>query len=449
VASLFLSHAGEDREEALALKRALEAGGRHRVFLSSDPETGIAPGAEWEQSVYEALERADAVVALWSPRSEASKWCFAEITHARARKLAVFPVLWQTRSLPTPLVGVQATRHEGDVAAAAADLERGIAGVRRRARMPRLGLLLAVLLVAAGAIAYVVVTAGATRHALVTASSTPSATLLLDGKAVGTTPVAAYRVEPGEHELKLEHPRFHPFVRRVQLGAGGTFELDRPLRALDPGDPEALKAVALASGLELSAVEAVRAGGEPPALLVVFPRGAAREPPSQLLLWGDGSAPTHTLKVERFETDAAPSLLWETSVGRTTGESTLPVPPEVASKLPPGSRWRVRVLSARGSELSVATGSVLDAETRRALEDRLGHLGAGREPDDLLPEFLRADLLIQQGLFADAHALVERLSVALGPRREVGRLMLVLLDRAGLADLPVYEEWLARYEQGR
>lgn len=456
MASVFLSHADEDRVEALTLKRALEASGRHRVFLSGDPETGIVAGATWERSVYDALGRAEAAVVLWSPRSAESKWCFAEITQARALGKPVLPVLWQTDDLPLPLSTVQATRHKGDWAAVAAELERGLTAAASDrgvpARSPRFSRRRAaalLLLAVAGGTAFALLHSREERPAFVTASSVPSATLSLDGVAVGPTPVAGHRVRPGEHELRLEHPRFHPYARRIRLEEGSTFEVDRPLRALDPADPEALREVARASGLEVSPVGTARAGGDPPAVLVVFPRGASREGPTQVTLRGDASVTECVLRLERLADRAAPTLLWESRVSPVSGDRTLAIPADVSAALGSGSRWRLSAVSPRGTELSAAQGAVLPTAERASLEARLARLGAGREADDLLPDLLRADLLVQSGLFVEAHALLERLAAALGPRREVARLMLVLLDRAGLAALPAFDEWLTRYEQGR
>ena len=67
--------------------------GFRSLFLDSDPESGIKAGVDWERDLYRNLKMAGAVVVLCSPDSIASRWCFAEITQAKALGKALFPIV--------------------------------------------------------------------------------------------------------------------------------------------------------------------------------------------------------------------------------------------------------------------------------------------------------------------------------------------------------------------
>lgn len=67
--------------------------GFQSVFLDLDPVRGIPVGADWERTLYERIDRCDAVVIVLSPNWVASKWCFVEFAQARALGKTIFPVL--------------------------------------------------------------------------------------------------------------------------------------------------------------------------------------------------------------------------------------------------------------------------------------------------------------------------------------------------------------------
>ncbi len=77
--------------------------------------------------------------------------------------------------------------------------------------------------------------------------SEPSrASVSLDGKDVGATPLVALPVKPGGHDLRVEHAGFRPWVRKVNASLGETVQVTVHLDRLD--DPKAQK-------------EALRTGG--------------------------------------------------------------------------------------------------------------------------------------------------------------------------------------------
>jgi WD40 repeat protein len=92
MASLFISHSGQDRVAAQRVHQWLRNVGYQALFLDFDPSDGIPAGRRWEAELYAQLRRADAVVFLASDNSVASKWCFAELSLARSMGHPVFPL---------------------------------------------------------------------------------------------------------------------------------------------------------------------------------------------------------------------------------------------------------------------------------------------------------------------------------------------------------------------
>src|SRR5260370_29194641 len=79
--AIFMSHRG--------LAKAL---GEYGFFLDIDPEGGTQAGSRWEAVPYSNLIRSHAVIARHSEHWKNSRWCFAEITHAKLLGRAVIPV---------------------------------------------------------------------------------------------------------------------------------------------------------------------------------------------------------------------------------------------------------------------------------------------------------------------------------------------------------------------
>jgi formylglycine-generating enzyme required for sulfatase activity len=81
---IFLSHSSADGSAAARIKDNLLGFGYESVFLDSDLVRGIPAGQDWERQLYVQLRLCRAFVLLWSKHAAGSRWCFAEITHARA-----------------------------------------------------------------------------------------------------------------------------------------------------------------------------------------------------------------------------------------------------------------------------------------------------------------------------------------------------------------------------
>src|SRR4051794_27874145 len=117
VSAIFISHSTQDKSTALQVLGRLRERGYQSLFLDSDPEAGIKAGSDWERDLYRHLKMAGAVVVLCSPDSMASRWCFAEITQAKALGKALFPVVIR----PCEVVGSLTDRQVIDFAARGED----------------------------------------------------------------------------------------------------------------------------------------------------------------------------------------------------------------------------------------------------------------------------------------------------------------------------------------
>jgi WD40 repeat protein len=93
MAQIFISHSSRDTEQAAALLACLHAHGFAETFLDFDKHAGLAPGSDWERTLYREIAGADAVILILTRNWFDSKWCFAEFTQARALGKAIFPLL--------------------------------------------------------------------------------------------------------------------------------------------------------------------------------------------------------------------------------------------------------------------------------------------------------------------------------------------------------------------
>jgi hypothetical protein len=93
MARVFLSHSSRDNAAAAELKAWLEGQGFAPAFVDFDKHSGIPAGADWERTLYEQIQRCQALLILQSPNWSASRWCFAEFTQARALGKPIFQVV--------------------------------------------------------------------------------------------------------------------------------------------------------------------------------------------------------------------------------------------------------------------------------------------------------------------------------------------------------------------
>ena len=107
MSSIFLSHSSHDNGIARQVKARLEQWGHRSVFLDFDPQHGIPAGRDWEKELYAKLRECRAVIILCSHASMASRWCFAEIAHAKALGKLVFPIKVDDAEVDRVLTSVQ------------------------------------------------------------------------------------------------------------------------------------------------------------------------------------------------------------------------------------------------------------------------------------------------------------------------------------------------------
>jgi hypothetical protein len=107
LSAIFLSHSSADKDATLQIHGWLESQGYQSTFLDFDPAKGVPAGRDWERELYAQLRASRAVIVLCSRFSMASRWCFVEITHARALGKALFPVKVGDCEIEAPLQTVQ------------------------------------------------------------------------------------------------------------------------------------------------------------------------------------------------------------------------------------------------------------------------------------------------------------------------------------------------------
>ncbi|NIK48808.1 SUMF1/EgtB/PvdO family nonheme iron enzyme [Variibacter gotjawalensis] len=90
---IFVSHSSIDNAQAAALRDWLAAEGWNELFLDFDPQHGIAAGEQWEQALYTAAHRCEAVLFLISRAWLASTWCLNELTLARRLNKRLFGLM--------------------------------------------------------------------------------------------------------------------------------------------------------------------------------------------------------------------------------------------------------------------------------------------------------------------------------------------------------------------
>jgi hypothetical protein len=123
---IFISHSGADKEVAAEVRLRLQEMQHQSIFLDFDPADGIPAGRDWEQEIYRNIRACRVVVVLCSKRSMDSRWCFMEITYARALGKHLFPVKVEDCDLAGVLTDRQVIDLTMDRDEAYSRLERGL-----------------------------------------------------------------------------------------------------------------------------------------------------------------------------------------------------------------------------------------------------------------------------------------------------------------------------------
>jgi DNA/RNA endonuclease G (NUC1) len=133
VADVFLSYSSQDRPQARRVATLLEDNG-WTVWW----DRGIEAGAAWEPELEQALARTRAVLVLWSPNSQRSKWVRYE-AGIGAEKNALISVLIDSTKVPEEFSDKQAadlTGWDGDPRRA--EVQAMLAGLARLVAPSRL-----------------------------------------------------------------------------------------------------------------------------------------------------------------------------------------------------------------------------------------------------------------------------------------------------------------------
>jgi WD40 repeat protein len=93
MSTLFISYSTKDRPTAELFFDKLIEMGYEKPFRDDHPEAGIPAGSDWERELYRKLRSCKALIVLCSENWLNSKWCFAELAHAKAMGKEFFPVL--------------------------------------------------------------------------------------------------------------------------------------------------------------------------------------------------------------------------------------------------------------------------------------------------------------------------------------------------------------------
>ncbi len=279
----------------------------------------------------------------------------------------------------------------------------------------------------------------------VTIRSVPTSRILLDGQEIGTTPLRERSVAAADHRIELRCERFMPAVRSFSIGRGGTYDLDVVLRPLDPADPGALELLAAARGVERADVDVAVDRSPSPAgrLAVLLPRGALRVAPTEVSIWAEEPASDVTVRLEPAGAPVGGAAVHVWDVATAFGQVRLEVPEDVRRTIAPGS-YRLAIAAGGKAGMSADFDVLPESESRR-IQAGLDAVVRGFEPGDEAASFLAADRLVADRLYVEALAVATRLRQSVGDRREVARIVLSALDRAGLRDVGPWSAWAETY----
>jgi hypothetical protein len=122
---LFISYAREDREQVEQLASALEKAG-----FSVWWDVALEGGHQFAAEIERQLERADAVVVLWSAASVRSNWVLDEAMHGRDRGCLI-PVRFDDTPPPLGFRQIQSIDLDGgDSAGEVEAIQRAVARLR-------------------------------------------------------------------------------------------------------------------------------------------------------------------------------------------------------------------------------------------------------------------------------------------------------------------------------
>jgi predicted Ser/Thr protein kinase len=264
----------------------------------------------------------------------------------------------------------------------------------------------------------------------------PVAEAFLDGRSVGTTPIAV-KVRPGRHRLVLRSAGFDDYVWEEKLVWGSTATVDLTLRA-NPDDPDARAILAEKYGVHLVALGAIprtRGGGGEDWVEPLYPRGKVR--PEDVTDLRIDIGPEWEAK-GKLEVRAGGKALYSADFGPKNLSTVMPVPEAAMAALKPGDEFEWGFYPEKG-EPKVATCELV-ADSGRATE--MERDLADQRQDPSVIAILRANALLEEGLHLAAYREASRLVEAGSRNDAVLAVMRHALEGMKLEDTPLWQDFL-------
>lgn len=107
--AIFVSHSSLDRDVSTKITGLLEELGYDQIFIDFDKAKGIVAGERWEQKLYKEIKRCHAVILVLTANWASSKWCFVELTQARALEKVIIPIICEPDAA-NPIPEIQAIK---------------------------------------------------------------------------------------------------------------------------------------------------------------------------------------------------------------------------------------------------------------------------------------------------------------------------------------------------
>lgn len=226
--------------------------------------------------------------------------------------------------------------------------------------------------------------------------SFPDAEVLLDGEAVGRTPLWIRSATPGRRHISIQQPGFVPKEVEEVVATGEKYAIRRPTLVAEPGSLIAFKhwMKALTTKEPSLALVPTR-GANPSGFIALLPRGPLDAPPHDLIFLVEGDVkPEGSFYLRRLGEDQD---LWQAPVIGKDSLERVVLPESARRQLSPGKyEWGLRSPSGVAAR---AEFTVLGPEGARGL------LGAAHEqvnrmdPSDPLRGAVEAQLLVNEGLY--------------------------------------------------